>query len=67
MAEPSEKQSREESLTGPESGDADSKQPEPTVWTSEALFGEDVEVMIQHGEMVYRLRRTRNGKLILYK
>jgi hemin uptake protein HemP len=36
-------------------------------WTSEQLFHSDEEVLILHGEQVYRLRQTRNGKLILCK
>jgi hemin uptake protein HemP len=36
-------------------------------WRSEELLGEKTEVLIQHGTEVYRLRRTRQGKLILYK
>jgi hemin uptake protein HemP len=36
-------------------------------WRSEELLGERTEVLIQHNGEVYRLRRTRQGKLILYK
>jgi hemin uptake protein HemP len=36
-------------------------------WRSEELLGERTEVQILHGTEVYRLRRTRQGKLILYK
>ena len=36
-------------------------------WRSEELFQAENEVLIVHGEQVYRLRRTRNGKLILCK
>jgi hemin uptake protein HemP len=36
-------------------------------WRSEDLLGDQTEVLIQHGTEVYRLRRTRQGKLILYK
>jgi hemin uptake protein HemP len=36
-------------------------------WRSEDLFQKEDEVLIVHGEQVYRLRRTRNGKLILCK
>ena len=39
----------------------------PVVWTSEQLFGNHLEVFIQHNAQCYRLRRTRNGKLILCK
>jgi hemin uptake protein HemP len=36
-------------------------------WRSEELLGDRTEVLILHGNEVYRLRRTRQGKLILYK
>jgi hemin uptake protein HemP len=36
-------------------------------WRSEELLGQRTEVLILHGNEVYRLRRTRQGKLILYK
>lgn len=36
-------------------------------WTSEEILGTRVEVQIIHGGEVYRLRRTRQDKLILYK
>ena len=36
-------------------------------WRSEELLGQRTEVLILHGTEVYRLRRTRQGKLILYK
>lgn len=39
---------------------------EPRV-ASEALLKGQREVLIQHGEAVYRLRHTSNGKLILTK
>lgn len=35
--------------------------------SSEALLKGQREVLIQHGEAVYRLRHTSNGKLILTK
>ncbi|MBI1871028.1 MAG: hemin uptake protein HemP [Chlamydiae bacterium] len=34
---------------------------------SEELFGKEKVVYIQHENLVYRLMRTRNGKLILNK
>jgi hemin uptake protein HemP len=34
-------------------------------WRSEELLGEQTEVQILHNDEVYRLRRTRLGKLIL--
>lgn len=36
-------------------------------WQSEQLLRGSKEVLIHHGEEVYRLRLTRQGKLILYK
>lgn len=38
----------------------------PTLDSAELLQGKS-EVLIQHGETVYRLRQTRSGKLLLYK
>lgn len=40
---------------------------EPREWSSQKLFGDRREVLITHGQDVYRLRITRNGKLILHK
>jgi len=51
-------------------GEADSGQTPPTpheTWRSEELLGERNEVLIVHGNEVYRLRRTRQDKLILCK
>ena len=36
-------------------------------YSSEALFGGEQEVLIRHGGETYRLRITRQGKLILNK
>jgi hemin uptake protein HemP len=36
-------------------------------WRSEELLGDRSEVLIVHNNEIYRLRRTRQGKLILYK
>jgi hemin uptake protein HemP len=36
-------------------------------WNSAELLGDRIEILIQHGSEVYRLRRTRQDKLILYK
>jgi hemin uptake protein HemP len=36
-------------------------------WHSEELLKGSKEVLIQHGTETYRLRLTRQGKLILYK
>jgi len=55
----------------PQSGEATTDQPLTTAdrssWRSEELLGERTEVLILHGSEVYRLRRTRQDKLILYK
>lgn len=34
---------------------------------SQAIFGTRAEILIQHGDQIYRLRKTRHGKLILNK
>jgi hemin uptake protein HemP len=36
-------------------------------WSSDELLGARCEVQILHNGEVYHLRRTRQGKLILYK
>ena len=36
-------------------------------YQSDELFGERKEILIVHNQEVYRLRRTRHDKLILYK
>jgi hemin uptake protein HemP len=36
-------------------------------WRSDELLGDRTEVLILHNNDVYRLRRTRQGKLILHK
>jgi hemin uptake protein HemP len=41
--------------------------PEPRTIRSEDLLCGDKEVVILHENQLYRLRRTRNGKLILQK
>jgi hemin uptake protein HemP len=40
---------------------------ESRTWQSEQLLGDRNEAFIRHGDDVYRLLRTRNGKLILVK
>ncbi|MBI85646.1 MAG: hemin uptake protein HemP [Planctomycetaceae bacterium] len=45
----------------------DNARQSPRIWNSEDLFGEENEVLILHGDEVYRLRRTRNERLILQK
>jgi hemin uptake protein HemP len=34
---------------------------------SQVIFGTRAEILIQHGDQIYRLRKTRHGKLILNK
>ena len=54
----------------PPPGAAEPVQPPPAArqsWRSEELLGERTEVRIVHGSEVYRLRRTRQDKLILCK
>ena len=36
-------------------------------WTAEQILQGEKEALIVHGEMVYRLRLTRSGKLLLFK
>ncbi|MEK8051371.1 hemin uptake protein HemP [Ideonella sp. DXS22W] len=36
-------------------------------WPSEVLLGDGIEAHIRHGDALYRLRLTRQGKLILTK
>lgn len=36
-------------------------------WNTEQLFGTAQEVSIRHADLLYRLRRTKQGKLILTK
>ncbi|MDT7838109.1 hemin uptake protein HemP [Aquabacterium sp. OR-4] len=36
-------------------------------WPSQELLGRGVEALIRHGDATYRLRLTRQGKLILTK
>ncbi|MFA5293174.1 MAG: hemin uptake protein HemP [Phycisphaerae bacterium] len=37
------------------------------LFDSNSLFGDDNEIMIRHDSSIYRLRITRNGKLIMNK
>lgn len=41
--------------------------PPPRCVRSEEILRGDVEVLIEHHGELYRLRKTRNGKLILQK
>ncbi len=47
--------------------EAESKCAARQSWRSEELLGDRTEVLILHNAEVYRLRLTRQGKLILYK
>lgn len=46
---------------------AEAASPPREKWSSAELLGDRIEILIQHGSEVYRLRRTRQDKLILYK
>ncbi|WP_238719850.1 MULTISPECIES: hemin uptake protein HemP [Nitratireductor] len=50
--------------SGPDTG---RQKPHPRIVTSEALFGGAQEIAIEHGDALYRLKITRQGKLILNK
>ncbi|MDN2566938.1 hemin uptake protein HemP [Aquibium sp. A9E412] len=39
----------------------------PRVYSSRELFGQAQEITIEHGGQAYRLKITRQGKLILNK
>ncbi len=52
---------------GESCGDADRAETSPRQWTSQELLGEHAEAIIVHAGETYRLRRTRNNKLILHK
>jgi hemin uptake protein HemP len=45
----------------------DDPPPSPRIVRSEDLLAGAVEIHIQHAGEIYRMRRTRSGKLILYK
>ncbi len=46
---------------------APAERPPPRVWNSEDLLGTEAEALIMHRGQTYRLRCTKQGKLILYK
>ncbi len=46
---------------------ADGREAGPRVIESAELLQGESEVLIRHGDEVYRLRQTRTGKLLLYK
>jgi hemin uptake protein HemP len=47
--------------------DGDRTDAAPRQWTSAELLEGHAEALIVHGEEIYRLRCTRNNKLILHK
>lgn len=49
------------------SGKSADKESNRDSWNSKEILGDRLEVLIVHGDEVYRLRRTRQDKLILYK
>ena len=52
----------------PQPGDTSGNpEEEPRIIDSRDILGDQVEIMIRHGDESYRLRVTRNGKLILFK
>lgn len=59
--------------TGPHLAVAPAAAPHPVTpgslpcWPSQHLLGRGVEALIRHGDALYRLRLTRQGKLILTK
>jgi len=57
-------QNKEEPLAA--GSDAKSELPAGVI-SSEAILNGNSEVLIQHGDSIYRLRVTQNGKLILCK
>ncbi|QDU31440.1 hypothetical protein ETAA8_65980 [Anatilimnocola aggregata] len=55
-------------LTQPQATSAPSPSEEHRrIWQSVDLLGEDAEALIMHRGQTYRLRCTKQGKLILYK
>jgi hemin uptake protein HemP len=48
-------------------GDPPPREDQRRVWQSEELLGGATEALIMHAGEAYRLRRTKSGKLILYK
>ena len=66
MTNSAEKPAEPDALA-PAAGEPETVAPQRDSWRSEELLGERNEVLIVHGSEVYRLRRTRQDKLILYK
>jgi hemin uptake protein HemP len=65
MIDPEPIQPTEQPAVDP--ADASVISPPREKWNSAELLGDRIEILIQHGSEVYRLRRTRQDKLILYK
>jgi hemin uptake protein HemP len=64
----------EQPIPAPDSRNGNAAEPGPssradavTTYESEALLHGQREVLIRHGDETYRLRLTKQGKLILYK
>jgi hemin uptake protein HemP len=55
---------KQESGFSSKAGNNESK---PKVYESPQLFGEHNEIQINHAGTIYRIRITRNGKLIMNK
>lgn len=51
----------------PDPSSTESATPPERRWDSRSLLGGLREVVIQHGDQLYRLRHTQNDKLILTK
>ncbi|MCA9224988.1 MAG: hemin uptake protein HemP [Planctomycetales bacterium] len=67
MAEADKDRAAEERLDKADSHSLPQVFGQTRVWTSDELFGQHNEILIVHNDQVYRLRRTRNGKLIMCK
>ncbi|MCA9210382.1 MAG: hemin uptake protein HemP [Planctomycetales bacterium] len=67
MAEADKDRAAEERLDKADSHSLPQVFGQARVWTSDELFGQHNEILIVHNDQVYRLRRTRNGKLIMCK
>jgi hemin uptake protein HemP len=60
---PASRQSSADQLSGESAASLRSKR----LWSTTELMGGETEILIEHNGSIYRLRRTRQGKLILSK
>lgn len=60
MSESDKQEQRSDQCGGMDEGGAD-------CLDSRTIFGDKNEVLIRHGDQMYRLKKTRYGKLILNK